>query len=174
MFDKEYYFKGKHADIVITLTSQFNSDINSKLFQRNIDIYLIAPIIGFLYGRKAEVSIGTERVINHTQLIYEKLNLIFNYRLIMMLDKNNEPDELERINKAFRYINTDKATDDENLYESYVRGGIEILNEKLILPSKNPEDYILNLYDFLEEFDERYNQATDAIDIIKLCNIARN
>jgi len=173
MFDKEYYFKGRHAERVIKLTSQFSSEPNIKIFQRNIDVYLVAPIIGFLYGRKADMQTGIDRVINHTQLIYEKTNLVFNYQLIMLIDDKYEPDSDERINKAFRYIGSDKAIRDEALYEEYVRGGIDVLYEKLIETANSPDDYIKNLYDFLEEFNERYNQSISTDDIMDLCKLAR-
>lgn len=174
MFDKEYSFKGSHAEKVIKLTAPFSSESNSGLFQRNLDVYLVAPIVGFLYGRKAEMKTGIDRVINHTQLIYEKTNLIFNYRLIMLLDEKYEPNVDERLNKAFRYFGSDKAADDEALYEAYVRGGVDVLYEKLIETANSPDDYIKNLYDFLEEFDERYNQAVSTEDIIDLCKLARS
>lgn len=174
MFDKEYSFKGAHAEKVIKLTSPFSTESKAGLFQRNLDVYLLAPIVGFLYGRKAEPQTGIDRVINPAQLIYEKTNLVFNYRLIMLLDEKNEPNAEERINKAFRYFNTEKAVDDEALYEAYVRGGVDVLYEKLIEPANSPDDYIKNLYDFLEEFDERYNQAVSTDTIIDLCRLARS
>lgn len=174
MFDKEYSFKGGHAEKVIKLTAQFGAEPNIKLFQRNLDVYLVAPLVGFLYGRKAEMQTGIDRVINHTQLIYEKTNLVYNYRLIMLLDTKNEPNSDERVNKAFRYFGSDKAATDEALYEEYVRGGIDVLNEKLIETANTTDDYIKNLYDFLEEFDERYNQAVSTEEIIDLCKLARN
>ena len=36
-----------------------------------------------------------------------------------------------------------------------------------------PEDYINNLYDFMEELDERYNQSVDNVDIDELCRLAK-
>jgi len=174
MFDKEYSFKGGHAEKVIKLTSQFSNECNIGIFQRNLDVYIVAPIVGFLYGRKADLQTGIDRVINHTQLIYEKTNLVYNYRLIMLLDSNHEPNEDERVNKAFRYFGSEKAAVDEVLYEKYVRGGIDVLYEKLIETANSPDDYIKNLYDFLEEFDERYNQAVSTEDIMDLCKLARS
>ena len=52
MFDKEYLFRGRHAERVNILTAKF--DDSTKLFERNFDVYIMAPIVGFLYGRKAE------------------------------------------------------------------------------------------------------------------------
>ena len=112
MFDKEYSFRGTHAEKVIKLTSDFNKTHN-KLFNRNIDVYLTAPIIGFLYQRKAELDKGSEQTkIFPEQLIKEQTNLLFSYRLIMLLDEDYEPDLEERINKAFRYYGSDKSQDD--------------------------------------------------------------
>ena len=55
MFDKEYSFRGKHCDYVIKLTAEYDGK-RHKLFPTNYDVYEIAPIIGFLYGRQAELD----------------------------------------------------------------------------------------------------------------------
>lgn len=173
MFDREYAFRGKHCDYVNKLTAKFNSSL--QLFRTNGDVYLIAPIVGFLYGRKSELDKkdNTAKIFTD-KLIKEQENLKFNYRLIMLLDENNEKDINERINKAFRYYGTEKAKADEALYESYVRGGVEVLFEKLIATSTKPDDYLMNLYDFLEEFHERYNETISTDSIIDLCQLARS
>ena len=56
MFDKEYSFKGTHAEKVNKLTAKF--DGKNQLFKRNLDVYMMAPIVGFLYQRKADVNTG--------------------------------------------------------------------------------------------------------------------
>ena len=174
MFDKEYSFRGKHCDYVIKLTAEYDGK-RHKLFPTNYDVYEIAPIIGFLYGRQAELDkSGDATKIFPDKLLKEQQNLLFNCRLIMILDKNHEPDLNERLNKAFRYYGTDKAEIDENLYESYVRGGVEVLYEKLIQSATNEEDYLKNLYDFLDEFNDRYNDTVSTEDIVDLCQLARN
>ena len=50
MFDKEYAFKGSHAEKVIKLTAKI--DDRNQIFKRNYDVYLMAPIVGFLYQRR--------------------------------------------------------------------------------------------------------------------------
>ncbi len=173
MFDKEYSFRGIHAEKVIKLTAKF--DINNQLFSRNLDVYMAAPVIGFLYGRKADIDKGTETTkIFPDILMHEQPNLMFNYRLIMLLDKENEPNLEKRMNKAFRYYGREEAQPDEQLYDKYVRGGIEILYEKLIETVANSEDYLKNLYDFLEEFEERYNRAVNIDSILDLCRFTRS
>lgn len=173
MFDKEYTFKGSHADKVIKLTAKF--DDKNQIFKRNYDVYLMAPIVGFLYQRKAEPDNDGDRntKIFPEILINNKDDLAFNYRLIMLLDKKNAQDIEERVNKAFRLFNSDKAVDDEKLYDQYVLGGVEILYEKIIGTATSPEEYLSNLYDFMEEMDDRYNQSIDTDRIAELCKLAK-
>lgn len=173
MFNKEYSFRGIHAEKVIKLTAKFDND--NQIFARNFDVYMVAPIIGFLYGRKADLDKGTETTkIFPDILMREQPNLKFNYRLIMLIDKENEPNFDERVNKAFRYYGSEKAKNDEKLYEQYVRGGVDVLYEKLIETARSRNDYLKNLYDFMEEFDERYNQAVSTDSILDLCRLARS
>lgn len=167
MFDDEYRFRGKHAEMVTKLKSEFDNQKN-KFFEHNYDVYMLAPIIGFLYQRKAELdrSSDIDTKIFTKQIISQADDFNFNYRLIMLLDKVYEPDLEKRIEKAFRGLNN---SDDEELYESYVRGGIEVLYEKLIEGASKPENYTEKLYDFLEEFDERYNEEIDMESVLEMC-----
>ncbi len=172
MFKKEYAFKGKHAAMVGDLTKEFDVKKN-KLFMRNFDVYLLAPIVGFLYQRKAEADSTAQ--INPTKIFGDILirnidDLMFNYRLIMLLDKRHEPDPEKRIEKAFR---GNEDSDDEALYDSYVLGGVEVLYEKLMENVNSPDEYMNKLYDFLEEFDERYNQEVDMDQVLELCRKAK-
>lgn len=174
MFDKEYSFKGTHAEKVIKLTAEFDRNKN-KLFSTNYDVYIMAAIVGFMYKRKSDIDKGTETTkIFPDKLIKEQSDLIFTYRLIMLLDSDNEANFEERVNKAFRYYGSDKAVQDEQLYDQYVRGGVDVLYEKLISSANSEEDYLKNLYDFMEEFDNRYNQSILTENIMDLCRLARN
>lgn len=172
MFDKDYAFKGTHAEKVKRLTSQFEG--TNQLFARNLDVYLMAPVVGFLYQRKEKMNKDGKQ----TNILYNELSKIVNdlkfiYSLIMLLDTKHEPDLDERINKAFRYFGTEKAKEDEELFEDYVRGGIDVLYDKLIEGATLPEDYMNNLYDFLEEINERYNQKINKVDIKDIFACAR-
>lgn len=175
MFDKEYSFKGTHAEKVNKLTAKF--DGKNQLFKRNLDVYMMAPIVGFLYQRKADVNTGdgTQKPtkIFPQQLIDNGDDLAFTYRLIMLLDKKNSDSLDERIDKAFRQFNSAQAENDEKLYEQYVLGGVDVLYEKLMESANGTEDYLKNLYDFMEEMDDRYNQTIDADQISVLCRLAK-
>ncbi len=176
MFDKQYRFRGRHAVRVDKLTGVFDSDSKAKLFDRNVDVYANAPLVGFLYGRRAEIdnekNPETNQVYNQNvmgdRVIYSQEELTFNFRLIMLLDKDYEPDEDKRIDKAFRHMGDDPA--DEERFDSYVRGGVDVLYEKLIEGASSPDDFISRLYDFIEEFHERFHEETNVEEILKMCS----
>lgn len=144
MFDKQYRFRGRHAVRVDALTSVFDSNSKAKLFDRNVDVYANAPLVGFLYGRTAEQddtrNPETNQVYNQNvmgdRVIYSQEELQFNFRLIMLLDKDYEPNEDERIDKAFKHMG--ENPDDEARFDSYVRGGVDVLYEKLIEGVSSP------------------------------------
>lgn len=175
MFDTEYSFYGKHAKYVWELTNVLNRESNLKLFNRNIDVYLNAPLVGFLYGRKAELD-KTEnpdtnapylRKIDFKQIQSYYDELVYNWRTIILLDKGHEPDIEKRINNALRHFGKNKA--DNELFESYVRGGVEILYEKLIEGSVSTDDYMEKLYEFSKELQERFNEDVDVEAVKELC-----
>lgn len=175
MFDKQYRFKGRHALRVDYLTGVFDNVSKAKLFERNVDVYTNAPLIGFLYGRTAELDdlknpekneVYNQNVMGD-RVIYSQEELLFNFRLIMLLDEEYEPDMEKRINKAFRHMGEDPK--DEERFDSYVRGGVDVLYEKLIEGATSPEEYIDRLYEFVEEFEERFNSEIMSEDILVLC-----
>ena len=160
MFDKQYRFTGSHAKKVSALTSVFDDVAKAKLFERNLDVYMNAPLIGFLFKRKgvknsdgdiADQNIFPEQLINNS----EQLKYIF--RLILILDTQHEPNEEARLDKAFRR------------FGAYVLGGVEVLYEKLVEGSTDPAEYINRMYDFVEEFNARFNDGTTSKDILDMC-----
>ena len=175
MFDKQYRFKGRHALRVDQLTGVFDELSKAKLIDRNVDVYANAPLIGFLYGRTADLddlkNPETGQVYNQNvmgdRVIYSGDELQYNFWLIMLLDANYEPDEEKRIDKAFRHYGQDPA--DEERFDSYVRGGIDVLYEKLVEGDSTPEAFANRLYEFIEEFNDRFNSEVSSDDILQLC-----
>jgi hypothetical protein len=53
-----------------------------------------------------------------------------------------------------------------------VRGGVDILYAKLIETSQTSDDYLKNLFGFMEEFEEKYGQSSNTI--LNLVELARN
>ncbi len=170
MFDKQYRFTGSHANKVSELTSYFDEKSKSKIFARNLDVYINAPIIGFLYQRKAkknsEGDIAAQNIFAE-QMINSSDILKYNLRLIILLDKQYEPDKEKRIDKAFRHFGSEE---DLELFDSYVLGGVDVLYEKLIEGHGNPMEYINRMYDFMEDFHDKFNSDITRDEILKLCS----
>jgi len=166
-YNNEYFFTGIHAQKVKDLT-----DADKGIFQRNVDVFLSAPLIGFVFGKKSDKNNDStiNRVaINAQQMISNKKEALFNYRLIMLLDGENENNEAKRIKKAFEEY-FDPLEKDENLFESYIRGGIDILHERIISSANSSEDYIFKLYEFLSDFEKNSEKIKSykGLDILAL------
>lgn len=173
MFEKQYRFFGSHAEKVSALTAVFDEGSKAKLFDRNLDVYINAPLIGFLFNRKAQKdrsdsasniapqNVFAEQMMNAS----DKIKYIF--RLILVLDTKYEPVEEKRLDKAFRKFGIDK--NDLALFDSYVLGGVNVLYEKLIEGAIDPTEYINRMYDFVEEFHDRFNDKITNEDIFALC-----
>lgn len=170
MFKKQYRFTGTHADMVNELTAIFDESTKTRLFEHNYDVYINAPIIGFLYRKKGIKNTNSEiadQNIFPEQMINNSDQLMYLLRLILVLDSDYEPDEEKRLDKAFRELGKDE--NDLALFDSYVLGGVEILYEKLIAEASGLGDYMNRLYDFIEEFHERFNEDISNKDILELC-----
>jgi len=175
MFDKSYKFHGIHAKKGKELTGVFDGDSKAQFIKFAKDLYAFAPLVGFLYNRRANLDhmknpeTGEEYDYNimTEQVISVQDNLTFHFCLIMLLDSDYEPDEKKRIDKAFRDVG--KLPEDEARFDEFVRGGIDVLHEKLIEDGGEPEDYIKRLYDFIEDVHERWNVKVNSDTLVKLC-----
>lgn len=167
IFRSQVRIYGKHAQYVEALTpgndSQKNAELpeiarNKYLFDTIVDIYILAPLVGYLYQRTSErdgSDQASSKSIMEGALASHHDKLEFSYELLMILDKKSEPDLNERIRRAFR------ATDDlvkqgMEIYNGYARGGIEILYEHLIEGAATPDDLVRNVIDFAEEWNEKF------------------
>lgn len=168
IFEKQYRFYGKHAQFVTDLISLLDKENKASIFKFNIDVLLVAPLVGFLYGRTAERSNDKEetgKIIDTSvfgdKVIESQQDFRFNYWLITLLDKEYEPDANKRISKAFR---EDPSVEDEERFNSFIRGGVEVLHEKIIGDDTSMEDIINNLSVFVQDFQERFGNA-DPVDL---------
>lgn len=173
MFDKEYRFKGRHAIRMGKLTARFDEESKASVFDRNIDVFINAPLVGFLYNRKADLDdtrnpqsneIESQHIMGD-RVLGSRDELLFSYRLIMLLDKGYEPSLNKRVDKAFR--TNEPTQEDENLFYSYTRGGIDVLYEKIIEDANKPDDYIKNLSSFIKDFNDRFNESINKEELIQ-------
>jgi hypothetical protein len=163
MFDKQFNFKGRHAVRVRALSTPYN-DNGDKIFDRSFDVYLLAPVIGFSYQRMEPIdrSSEEERAVFGDILMSNNADIMYVFRTLLLLDKNYIQDSQDRIKKAF---GNNFTKEDEERFYSFMRGGVDILYEKIMDNVDLPEDYVNNLYDFLDEFDHR-NEKLD-FDLIR-------
>ena len=171
MFDKQYRFVGSHAEKVNALTAVFNDRSKAKMFETNINVYINAPLIGFLYKRKGEKDTNGEispQNIFPEQLINASDRLKYILRLIILLDVDHEADESKRLDKAFRHLGQEE---DLELFDQYVLGGVEVLYEKLIDGVRDNSDYPRRLFDFVEEVRDRFNSEVSRDEILALCRL---
>lgn len=177
MFEKNILIKGKHATYMKKMAAKFDSELSQGIFDRNLDVYLLAPVVGKLYNRKSNVD--TE-VKDDTSIHTEQINTVldqleFNYRLIMILEEKDKVELDTRINKAFRYDrDLEKRKPGDVIFDQYVLGGIEVLYEKIMLDSEDKDDYLKKLYVFINDFNNRYNSVIDDEDIYRMCKLAGN
>lgn len=161
VFDNTIILTGKHA---------FYSDKLKELdfFNRIIDVYINASVVGFIYNRKSKKDKSSEYKDVEKKIFLETVtkeldSLEFTYRLILLSDSSETLSFDERVNRAFR----DDSLKDENnkrhaenfdLFNSYVRGGIEILYEKIASKGHTDMDFIKNSFDFMKELEVSTNK----------------
>ena len=149
--DGQYRFRGSHA-------SRAEDLVNAKFFGRIVDVLMVAPLVGFEYKRRAEENRAdnAEKSVFPEQLQKANYYLELNYKTIMLLDEDYEPDENVRADKAFRVSPKNREPADLERYESYVRGGVDLLYEKLIGEGSLEDERLMDLYYFVEDFYSRH------------------
>lgn len=165
IFRQQVRFYGKHGVYLEALTPDKEKSKDEELleierckflFDTVVDIYIVAPLIGFSYHRKAPKD-GNEVTKNIMEgaLSSHHDRLVFSYELLMVLDKESEPDLNERIRRAFR--STDELVSQGlEVFNDYARGGIEVLYEKLIDGAATPEDLLRNTMDFVGDWQDSF------------------
>lgn len=133
ILSKDYIFTGKHAMMVDEMKRQ-------GFFEYLWQILVSAPLLGFIYKRKG--SNDTNSGIKPTTIFLGQITprkdwIMFIYKLILLADSNNEGSPDERIKKAFLNIDTAAAEPDEQLFNAYLLGGVELLYEKLFNKKNN-------------------------------------
>jgi len=177
LFRSQVRFYGKHGLYLEALTpdSQDAKDDSlpeiarkKYLFKSVVEIYAIAPLIGYLYQRKASRD-GSEQTKNIFEgaLANHHDRLLFSYQLLMILDKASEPDLNERLRRAFQ-ADEDVTKTGFDLFNEYARGGIEVLYENLIEGADSPETLLMKLVDFVDDFDMRFNKEVETTDLSSL------
>lgn len=174
IFRSQVRFYGKHGQYLEALTPGTENAKNEELpdierykylFDTVVDIYIVAPLVGYLYQQKAPRD-GNEQTKNIMEgaLASHHDKLVFSYELLMLLDKKSEPDLNERIRRAFR-ANDELVASGMEVFNEYARGGIEVLYDRLVTGAATQDDLVRNLMDFADEWNEKFIAETSELDL---------
>ena len=127
-------------------------------FSRLVDLLAVAPVVGFHYGIRAnrDNTDGIDADMLMPQILRVNNQLELNYKTIMLLDKDYESDEEARFIKAFQVKPTDRPEEDLERYESYVRGGVDFLYDRLVGEENTQMERLEEMLDLVESFSERH------------------
>lgn len=146
----EFFVTGMHKDYVDKLWTQ--NKIQESYFRRLVDLYCVAAAVGLLANRRSEPDNSTpeKRTVQLMQITECYQTLIQLMRLVLILDETRGLDADERVRSAFRApASREEYEANMELFNSYARGGIEILYERLVIRNGNSSE---------DEFeDERVN-----------------
>ena len=157
MFEKDIIITGTHASYIKEMKEV------AGLFARNLDIYMLAPIMGFLINRKGQKNNegGEKSTIQAQQLSNVKEDCELIYRLIILLD-GDDIDKDERLNRAFRYdSDVEKKKEFDNameIYNEYVLGGIEYMYETFVAGCVEVDDYTTKIFEAASDFQDEINE----------------
>ena len=180
MFDKNLSFSGRHADRLRKLAPSKiageQADQRLTIFGSYVEVLPIAALVGFHWQRCCESD--HQQNITDTNILLEQVNRVrdeleFEYRLIMLLHDKKHIAREERLNRAFRYDgNEEKRKAGDEVFFGYIRGGIDILYEKILGDSTSTDEDLLHLDEFLLEFHSMRGKDISMDDILRLCNEA--
>jgi len=140
-FKKEFQFTGIHSRMAGELWVKEN--IQHSYFKRLIDLYLVAPLIGFRLNRKAKADYSEvePKSIFPEQMLGAKDKLDFMMQMILMLEYVDTKEAKDCVDRAFREPETKEEFDAQYaLFNEYVRGGVEELYERLVVRKADVEE----------------------------------
>ena len=176
MFDKAIIFKGKHGAYARELAKGVQVlEHDVTIFKTNIELCLVAPIIGVLFNRrvKADKSTGEDTKIMPETVIKYQEELSYIFKVVMLSAPDGTISNEKRMDRAFRYNYTDKAIADDKeveqdkerameMFEEYTLGGIELLHEKAYKNDATRANYLENVYEFIRDFyNDVYNDDSE-------------
>lgn len=140
----EMFFVGKHRDYVDKLWTQ--GKIQESYFRRLVDLYAIAAIIGLKAKRRSPEErdeSDVKRTVQMKQLNENYQTLLPIIRMILIMDDSRDMTFEEKLESAFVILEDyDTYKANMELFNSYARGGVEYLYERLVLRAPDvDEDY---------------------------------
>ena len=178
MFDKDIQINGKYATYWKALTQLPGNAVNSsdnhfRVFENYIFVYMLAPIIGLLHGKRSQPD-PNDNVKDTAGMMAEiqiknasKLKYI--YRLVILMDESQGLTDQEKIDWAFREVNNlDAVKRGMKLYHEYFYGGLEILYDEFVKNCITDDDYVRKMFEMVSDFKEEQNIDELTVDIESL------
>ena len=164
MFDRDIRIQGIYATHLKKLAKNGEQPY---IFDRYIDVYMNAAVIGLLEGEpitKPDYSVKDSAQILLDALSRERANCIFLYKLVMLLDKSSGLNAEQRIDRAFRdegdEAHPEKIEANMTLFLGYVLAGIEIMYERIVKNNSTLEDMCDAAYEMMLEFQDDTTKIT--------------
>lgn len=155
MFTTDIFVRGKHATYLKYLSKKTEKNDRKEkvagVFERAIDVYMTAPIIGLVYGlRRDEFEPNSDTVKIFTETVNrEQLNLISIYRMVLLVDNSRGLTADEKIEQAFK---TPDTPENMKIFNAYLRGGIEWLYEQITTGAVTRDEYLAKIYEIVGNF----------------------
>lgn len=155
MFTTDIFVRGKHATYLKYLSKKTEKNDRKEkvagVFERAIDVYMTAPIIGLVYGlRRDEVDPNSDTVKIFAETVNrEQLNLVSIYRTVLLVDNSRGLTADEKIEQAFR---TPDTAENMKIFNAYLRGGIEWLYEQITSGAVTHDEYLAKIYEIVGNF----------------------
>lgn len=132
-FRDDVIFTGKHSRYIDELWEQ--NQIQKSFIRTLYELYALAAIVGLRMKSPKPIDLSDGRRTLQTKQLYEYssvLNVIMS--AVLLLDETSNLTDEQKIDRAFRGPETKEEFDaNVELFNSYVRGGIEILYNELVL-----------------------------------------
>ncbi len=160
MFTSDILIKGKYATYLKYLSQKTEKNDHKEkvagVFERHIDVYMTAAVVGLVYGLRNEEDTGSTEtaklfadVVNREQ---DRLESIF--RIAMLVDNSSNLTADEKIHRAFR---EPENPENMRLFNSYVRGGLEWLYEQFTSGATTKDEYLAKIYEIVDAFETENN-----------------
>lgn len=139
-----FIFNGRFARYVDKMWTRGTIEEDDK-FDRLLDLYAVSAVWGLLIGKRLEDDSDKtdKRTIPLEQISSEYRRFRTIMQVILLLDKSRGMSIEEKVKIAFdeNAKTKQRYEEDMDLFNSYVRGGLEYLYEQLELRTSNPDDY---------------------------------
>ena len=141
-FHDEVIITGKHKEYVDALWKQ--NTVEESFFKRLLDLYMVAAVVGLRSNKKAPLdNLGEKRTIQVQQLLHSLKPLNTIMTLVLLLDESEGLSKEQKIDRAFRKPETEEEFKrNVELFNSYVRGGIEYLYDALVIRVLDVQDEV--------------------------------